>query len=78
MTSGRCFDDHDHDDVHTYDHSANERVLKDPAGGDIGDAESTVAIAHVTEYCQECLEEGPGTPRFQDHIQILDEGMMST
>lgn len=63
----------DRDSVRTYDHGADERMIKDPTCGDVGDADSTVAIAHITKHCQKSLEEGPGAPCFQDHIEILNE-----
>ena len=58
----------DRDIVRTYDHGADERMIKDPTCGNVGDADSTVAITHITKHCQESLEEGPGAPCFQDHI----------
>ena len=64
----------DHDNLHTYDNSTHERVIKDPPSSNIGDAYSTVMITHITEHCQEGLKEGPCPPRPQDHIEILNEG----
>lgn len=64
--------------VRTYDHSTHEPVIKDPTCGDIGDAHSTMPITYITEHRQECLEEGPGAPCFQDHIEILREELRST
>lgn len=56
----------------TDDDGSNGRLVKDPTGGDVGDADPAVAIANRSQEGEEFLKEGPIAPRFQYHIKVLN------
>ena len=51
-------------------------MIEHPAGGNVGDAHSTVTIADGAEHCQEGLEESPVAPCSQNDIEILNKDNM--
>lgn len=57
----------------TYNRCANEAVLEYPASGNIRDADPTVSVCDVPEEVEKRLEEVPGAPRPQNHIEILSQ-----
>lgn len=55
----------------TYNDSANEGMLEHPARGDVCDADFVVAVSDVAQDSEQSLEEVPGAPGLQNHIEIL-------
>lgn len=56
----------------TYNDRADKGVVKDPSRSHVGYAYSAVFVTNVTEHSKERLEKRPVTPRFDDHIKVLD------
>lgn len=56
----------------TDNHSSYRRLVKDPSGGHVRDADPAVAIANGSQGSEELLEKRPIAPRFQYHIEVLN------
>jgi hypothetical protein len=57
----------------TDDHGPDRWLIKDPAGGDVGDADGAAAISNRSQDDEQLLEKVPIAPGFQYHVQILEK-----
>ena len=61
----------------TYDHCPYERVVKNPARGNVGDAQSTMAVADLAKDSEQGLKQIPVAPRLQNHVEVLNMRVLS-
>jgi len=57
--------------VLTDDHSPYRRLVKDPSGGDVRDADPPATVPNRSQDREQFLKERPVAPRLQDHIEVL-------
>jgi hypothetical protein len=58
----------------TYQDCANKGVIKDPTGGNVGDAQTSMEIPNNPQDAQQILERLPIGPSFHYHIEVLRDG----
>lgn len=47
-------------------------MIQDPASCNISNADSPMPISNAAEYKEELLKQFPGTPCFEDHVEVLE------